>query len=193
MDYLTLLGQLLPPGIAMSPEQDDTADLLTKTARELEAVAGLDESLFVEIDPRNAVLLLDETEASLGLPDRCTFGSQSVGERQAAAYNKLVDAGGARRTRYLGILRRLGQLQADIERFALHTCQHTCEDAVFDHTEWLFTWAITLKENTLSTPATCQSHCEEPLALWGNTQTECVLHKEKPAYSNLLIKYAGSL
>ena len=191
MDYLTLLAQLLPPGMALSPEQNDTEVLLAKTAAELQAVGMLDEMLLREIDPRNSILLLDEVEYSLGLPDRCSVGSQSVSERQMAAYNKLTDHGGIRRTRYFDILRRYSTTQAYIERFNLHTCIHTCEDAVFDHADWLFTWAVTLHESTKSTQSTCQSHCEEPLESWGNTQIECVLHKEAPVYSNLLIKYVG--
>ena len=62
MDYLTLLAQLLPPGMALSPEQNDTEVLLAKTAAELQAVGMLDEMLLREIDPRNSILLLDEVE-----------------------------------------------------------------------------------------------------------------------------------
>lgn len=192
MDYITLLAQLLPPGIALSEEQKDTADLIRKTAKELDAVASLDYALFREIDPRNAVLLLDEIEISLGLPDRCSENSIALSERQANAYEKLVGQRGARRTRYLDILARFHQHKADIERFNLHSCESHCEYGIFDHTEWLFTFAVTLHEDTTLTPSTCQSHCEEPLAVWGNNQVACVLQKEKPAYSHLLIKYAGT-
>ena len=41
MDYITLLAQLLPPGLALSLEQNDTADLLGKTAAELQAVVKI--------------------------------------------------------------------------------------------------------------------------------------------------------
>lgn len=191
MDYITLLAQLLPPGLALSLEQNDTADLLGKTAAELQAVVRLDEILLREVDPRNSILLLDEIENSLGLPDRCSVGGQSQAERQVTAYNKLTDRSGVRRTRYIDIIQQLGIAQPQIDRFYLHTCNNTCEDAVFDHTDWLFTWSITLDDSAKSTPATCQSDCEEPLESWGNTQIECVLHKEAPAYSNLLIKYVG--
>ena len=87
MDYIALLAQLLPPGLALSPEQNDTADLLGKTAAELQAVARLDEVLLREVDPRNSILLLDEIENSLGLPDRCSVGGQSQAERRVTAYN----------------------------------------------------------------------------------------------------------
>lgn len=191
MDYLTLLGQLLPPGIALSPEQEETADLLYKTARELKQIGELDDVLFKELDPRNSIFLLDETEASLGLPDRCSTGNQTLNERQQAAYYKLTDIGGIRRTRYLNLLKKLGQPDATIERFTLNHCENDCETGVFEDTEWLFTWAVTLKESSQITEFTCQSHCDEALSAWGNTQIECVLNKEKPAYTHLFIKYQG--
>lgn len=191
MGYLNALGKLLPPGIALDPQADEPAELLQKTARELEAVDDLDTTLWQEIDPRLATLLLVEYEHSLNLPDRCTVGIQSVAERRQAVYNKLVDTGGARRTRYLAILERLGQSEAQIERFTLHTCESDCEFAVFDHTDWLFTWSVSLKADKQYIEATCQSHCEEPLATWGNTHIECVLNREKQAHTQLIFKYIG--
>ena len=66
MDYIALLAQLLPPGLALSPEQNDTADLLGKTAAELQAVARLDEVLLREVDPRNSILLLMKSKIAWG-------------------------------------------------------------------------------------------------------------------------------
>lgn len=189
MDFIAALQQLMPPGIALNPQSTEVADLLQKTADEFDAYSLLEAALFAEVDPRVAVLLLLEYETSLGLPDRCSTGVQSISERQMAVYNKMLDTGGARRTRYLAMLARLGQEDAAIERFGLYTCESTCETPVFSDTEWLFTWAVTLKDNVVVTAATCQSHCEEPLNIWGNTMIECVLDREKPAYSILIFRY----
>ena len=189
MGVLNALQQLMPPGIALNTESAEVADLLQKTAQELDAFSDLEAALYAEIDPRVANMLLLEYEYSLGLPDRCTLAIQSTEERQAAVYNKIMDTGGARRTRYLAILQRLGQPDAQIERFKLYTCEDTCEAPVYTDREWLFTWAVTLKDNVMVTQATCLSHCEEPLRDWGNTMIECVLHKEKPAYTHLIIRY----
>ena len=189
MGVLNALQQLMPPGIALNTESAEVTDLLQKTAQELDAFSDLEAALYAEIDPRVANMLLLEYEYSLGLPDRCTLAAQSTEERQAAVYNKIMDTGGARRTRYLAILERLGQPNANIERFKLHTCENTCVDSVCTDKDWLYTWAVTLKEGVMVTQATCKSHCEEPLRSWGNAMIECVLHKEMPAYSNLIIRY----
>lgn len=191
MDYLEALIKLLPPGLAMNPESIELHDLLAKTAAELHAVAELDAILFGETDPRQATFLLPEYEASLGLPDRCSIGIQTLTEQRAAVYAKLVNQGGARRSRYLAILSAFGYPNSDIERHTLTTCENDCENALFDHIEWLFTWSVTLPENPQFVEATCESHCQEPLATWGNTQIECVLHREKQAHTHLIFKYIG--
>lgn len=189
MDFLTALQQLLPPGIALNPETAEVKDLLTKTAKEFDVYAALEDALFTETDPRQAKIILQEYELSLGLPSRCTIGLQTIAERRAAIYNKIMDRGGVRRTRYLGILSRLGQENATIERFKLYTCESACTDAIYSDSDWLFTWAINLHDSTEITPATCQSQCTEPLRIWGNSMIECELDKEKPAYSILIFRY----
>lgn len=189
MDFLTALQQLLPPGIAINPESLEVHDLLHKTAKEFDSYAVLEQAIFSETDPRHAKIILQEYERSLGLPSRCTKGLQTIAERRAAVYNQIIDRGGIRRTRYLGILSRLGQKNASIERFKLYTCDSLCTDPIFSERDWLFTWAVNVHDTAEVTSFTCQSQCSEPLGIWGNTMIECELDKEKPAYSIIIFRY----
>ena len=150
-DYDELLRKLLPPGMALDAcNQPEAAELVNKTAVELHAAADLELKLFAEIDPRISTQLLSEWEASLGLPDRCTVGQQTLGERQRAAYAKIVGGGGARRTRYLAILNALGYTDAAIDRSRLWTCEMPCDQPVFDDPQWRFIWRIDLGEDSNS-------------------------------------------
>lgn len=189
MDFLNVLQQLLPPGIALNAECVEVRDLLTKTAREFDAFAVLEEALFLETDSRLAKLILKEYELSLGLPNRCTIGLQTLAERRAAVYNKIMDRGGVRRTRYLDIAARLGHKDTTIDRFKLFTCESLCTDAVFSEQAWLFTWVINLYQHTEIQQFTTESFCSEPLQIWGNSMVECELNAEKPAYSILIFRY----
>ena len=189
MDFLNALQQLLPPGIALNPESEEINDLLGKTAKEFTAFSILEDALFMETDPRFAKLILYEYELSLGLPNRCTIGLQTVAERRAAVYNKIMDRGGCRRTRYLDIAARLGHKDTTIDRFKLYTCESVCSDPIFSDRSWLFTWAINIRHNVEIKPFTTQSFCNEPLQIWGDSMVECELSKEKPAYTILIFRY----
>lgn len=189
MDTLNALMQLMPPGIALDTESEEVSDLLKKIAKELNAYADQEEALFFEIDPRFVLLLLVQYEYSLGLPDECSVGAQTIQERREAIYNKMLDTGGARRVRFIDILKRLGQKVAIIDRFTMHTCESMCNEPILTHPNWLFTWSVTIDSSYDYMLATCESPCAEPLATWGNTMIECVLNKEKPAYTNLIFKY----
>lgn len=188
--YYRQLAALLPPGLPFDVDaQPELSELVTKMAAELAAVHWLEESIVAETDPRDAFFLLPEWEASFGLPDECSAGSQILQERRAAVYAKISDLGGARRIRYLKLLADLGINNANIERFDLHTCEHTCEYEVRDDVQWRHTWRVHLPDAIKIQESTCESSCEEALRTWGNTMAECVISRENAAISNVLFAY----
>ncbi len=192
--YDELLRKLLPPGIALDADyQCDAADLVYKTAVELHAAAELDLKLFEELDPRISTLLLSEWEASLGLPDKCSVGAQTLAERQKNAYAKIVGSGGARRTRYLAILHALGYENATIDRSRLWTCEMPCDQPVFDDPQWRFIWRIDLGEDSNITEWTCTDPCDQHLRTWGDTFAECIILRENSIMSKVLFAYGEKI
>ena len=193
-DYDELLRKLLPPGMALDAcNQPEAAELVNKTAVELHAVADLELKLFAEIDPRISTQLLSEWEASLGLPDRCTVGQQTLGDRQRAAYAKIVGGGSARRTRYLAILNALGYTDAAIDRSRLWTCEMPCDQPVFDDPEWRFIWRVDLGVDTNTSEWTCTDPCDQHLRTWGDTAAECIILRENSITSQVLFSYGDKI
>ncbi|WP_024303334.1 YmfQ family protein [Pseudogulbenkiania sp. MAI-1] len=190
--YRQQLQALLPPGIALQAEPDSELDiLLSRLAGFLGEVDASAQIVLAEADPLRALKLLPEWEASLGLPDSCTVGEQTLLARQQAVVAKLTDTGGARIPRYLRIANALGYPDATINRFRDHTCELTCEDPVCER-EWRFVWRLDLPSGTRLVDSTCESGCEEPIRTWGDTMLDCVIHREAPATGTVLISYGGN-
>lgn len=191
--YRQHLQALLPPGIALQTEPDSELDtLLGRIAGYLAEVDANAQIVLAETtDPRRTLKLLPEWEASLGLPDSCTVGEQTLLARQQAIIAKLTDTGGARIPRYLQITNALGYPNATITRFRDHTCELTCEEPVCER-EWRFVWQLNLPGGTRQVDSTCESGCEEPIRTWGDTLLDCVIHREAPATGTVLISYGGN-
>ncbi|EEG08219.1 YmfQ family protein [Pseudogulbenkiania ferrooxidans] len=190
--YADQLAKLLPPGQALQAEPgSDMAIVLGSIATFLAEVDTRASILLAESDPRQAVYLLDEWEASLGLPDSCTVGEQTIIDRQKSVVAKLTDRGGARVTRYIKLAEALGYPGATVTRYRSHTCEQTCEDPIQDE-DWRFAWTLTLPSGTRVVDSTCESSCEDPLRTWGDSVLECVIQREAPAISTALIAYGGN-
>ncbi|WP_114152653.1 YmfQ family protein [Chromobacterium haemolyticum] len=190
--YQQQLAALLPPGLALKAEEgSELATLLASLAARLADADARAQLLLQESDPRRAVALLPEWEASLGLPDACTVGEQTLLARQQAVVAKLTDTGGARVPRFLQLAERLGYPGATITRFRYHHCEMSCEEPLQD-IGWRHTWALNLPAGTRVVEATTESGTEEPLRTWGDTMIECVIRREAPAVSTVLIAYGGA-
>lgn len=190
--YQQQLAALLPPGLALIAEDgSELAALLATLAARLADADARAQLLRQESDPRRAVALLPEWEASLGLPDACSVGEQTLLSRQQAVVAKLTDAGGARVPRFLQLAARLGYPGATITRFRYHHCEMSCETPLQD-IGWRHTWALNLPAGARVVEATTESGAEEPLRTWGDTMIECVIRREAPAVSTVLIAYGGT-
>ncbi|MEN6082815.1 YmfQ family protein [Chromobacterium piscinae] len=189
--YQQQLAALLPPGLAlMAEEGSELATLLAALATKLADTDARAQLLLQESDPRRAAALLPEWEASLGLPDACTVGEQTLLARQQAVVAKLTDTGGARVPRFLQLAARLGYPGATITRFRYHHCEMSCEMPLQD-IGWRHTWALNVTAGTRVMEATTESGSDEPLRTWGDTMMECVIRRETPAVSTVLIAYGG--
>ncbi|WP_114152985.1 YmfQ family protein [Chromobacterium haemolyticum] len=189
--YAQHLAALLPPGLALQAEGDsELAQLLGTQAEVLAAIDSRAQLLLQESDPRRSVLLLTEWETSLGLPDACTLGEQTLLARQQAVLAKLTDIGGARVPRYLRMAESLGYPGATITRHRYHHCEMSCE-APLNDSGWRHSWTLNLPSGAKITEATTESGVEESLRTWGDSMIECVIHREAPACSTALVAYGG--
>lgn len=194
--YYTALSALLPPGIALNHQQDSNAEmdaLIAKIANELLLLAEMEAVLYQETNPRYASHLLAEWEASFALPDKCMRdGTQTLDERRRAVHAKIIDFGGARRTRYQAILATLGYPNAVIERNRLFSCETPCDQPMFEDPQWRFNWRVNLGVDETIKEWTCESPVSENLRSWGNTIAECILNRENSITSQILFGYGDN-
>lgn len=189
--YAQQLANLLPPGAALASEPgSEMAELLARLGVFLAAAHNRAEQLLDEAYPWHALELLPEWEASLGLPDNCSAAPQTLQQRRAALVARLVDTGGARIHRFIRIAEVLGYPDATTHRFREHTAEVTCEDPICER-DWRFYWRLCLPNGVLVEESNCESGAEDPLRWWGNTELECVMHRECPQPSTVLISYGG--
>ena len=188
--YRMQLAALLPQGPALLVETGgDLSEVLNRMAQPLANVQAFWDEIDKDLDPRTTVNLIDEWEASLGLPDSCSIGTQTLAERQAAVYAKYTDLGGARIPRYLKLAEAMGYPNASTRRYRMHTVELTCEEPVYEASA-RFAWSLLLSSGTRAVESTVLSGVEEPLRTWGDAVLECVILRENVAVSDLTFAYA---
>ncbi len=190
--YARQLAALLPPGIAFESEPgSDMAELLQRVGGYLAAADSRANQLRDEANPYRTLALLPEWEASLGLPDSCSVGAPTLAERRAAIIARLTDAGGARIPRFVQIAKAMGYPDATTRRFAAHTCELSCEAPIYSE-DWRFAWQLAVPQQVRVIDSTCESGVEDPLRVWGSTELECIITRECPQPSTVLISYGAS-
>lgn len=190
--YARQLAALLPPGIAFESEPgSDMAELLHRVGSYLAAADSRANQLRDEANPYRTLALLPEWEASLGLPDSCSVGAPTLAERRAAIIARLTDAGGARIPRFVQIAKAMGYDGVSTSRFKPHTCEMSCESPIYSD-DWRFAWQLNVPQQTVAIESTCESGVEDPLRVWGSTELECVISRECPQPSIVLISYGAS-
>lgn len=173
--YLNLLQKLLPPGLAWPTDPDaDLTQYLGKIAAYLAKVEDDAQGLLAEADPRRTTSLLDEWEASLGLPDACTVGALTNLERRAAIVAKLADLGGTRIARYKNIATALGYTNVRVQRLKPFSVSSRCTDALYLDTS-RFAWVL-----HVTVPAGTSAATEAML--------DCIIHRENPAMNTVIIE-----
>lgn len=189
--YAQQLANLLPPGAALAADPgSELAELLTRLGVFLAKAHTRAEHLLEEASPWHTLELLPDWEASLGLPDSCSVGTPTLDERRAALSAKLTDAGGARIARFVQIAAALGYPGASTQRFAAHTCELSCEAPLYSE-DWRFSWQMNVPATANARESTCESGVEDPLRVWGSAQLSCILVRECPQPSTVLISYGA--
>lgn len=192
LDWDLALRALLPPGKAFTREAGTVlSKLLSALAAGFLAFQLRVEALLTQADPRQAGDLLADWETMLGLPDACTPAGQTVPDRQRAAYQRLVEQGGASRAYFIGLAEQLGEPAVTITEFNRFTCNDDCNDAIYGRAD-LFTWRVNIPHAALDPRTmTCQSPCNAALQAYTPSVIECALKERKPAHTNPLFAYAA--
>lgn len=187
-EYLAQLQALLPPGAAWTREPDaELTLLLAGLAEELARIDGRAEVLIKQIDPRTSDELLGDWELVLGLPDPCAEAFETVQERRAAAYGKLVAGGGASRQFYIDLAGTLGY-EITIKEFFRFTAGSRAGQAITNDDGWRHAWRVNAGETTYR-HFKAGSSAGEPVRAWGDELLECAITKRKPAHTKVLFAY----
>ena len=115
-EYLRLLLDLLPPGQMARDEDSNWAKFLTPNAKEFARIDARARNLLEEKDPQTTIEAFTEHESFAGLPDECSLGDLTLGERRDALISKLKSRGGQSRAYFKSICEELGY-SVDIVEF----------------------------------------------------------------------------
>ncbi|WP_046079630.1 YmfQ family protein [Halomonas sp. HG01] len=196
--YRQLLFSLLPPGrIWPTAPESRLQRLLEGEAQELERVDRRALELLAEADPRQALYLFEEWEASYSLPSACAPADQSIADRRAALVGRIVGQGGMRAADYIELADGLGYQGATVEEFREATVE---VDTATGHTgavigddlngeDWDWTWRITLPSDVIRQSVINEAQIGDPLRSWGDELVECSLRHAAPSWLILQIGY----
>jgi uncharacterized protein YmfQ (DUF2313 family) len=197
-DYQSLLFSLLPQGMAWPVDPESNVQrLLGGSALEFARVDAQSADLLVDADPRRALYLFDEWEASYGLPSECAPNVQSMADRRAALVGRVVSQGGMRAADYAEIAAGLGYEGAQV----IELRQATVEvDTATGHqgavigddingSDWDSTFRVLLPGGVVRESVVDEAQIGDPLRSWGNALIECALRAAAPSWQILQIGY----
>lgn len=189
--WLASLQALLPPGRAFTREPGSVlAKLLEAFAAMLLAAQVRAENLHAQSEPLIATSLLIDWETTLGLPDNCQAGTdRSIGDRQSAASQRLLEQGGQSAAYYIGLAAQLGQPGCTITEFGPTTCNDDCNDAL-GATADRFNWRVNVPSASIGNRvANCSDDCSDPLDFYTPSLIECPIRERKPAHTAVYFAY----
>lgn len=197
-EYLQMLKQLMPPGIAF-PRHDATsvwALLLECWAIELSRIDSRLDALVREDDPRVSVECFREWLEEWGEPDACAnlvAGMTDTVLRQLLLF-RITTIGGQSRQFFAELAARFGY-RIQIDELQMHTVDSQVMDGLWSQPA-PFMWRVNILSGTSSEGSTVGVHtviggADEALAWWGDQLIECLIERYKPAQSEVLFGYHG--
>lgn len=197
-DYRGLLFSLLPPGRVWPTAPDSTLyRLQLGQAQEFVRIEQRGDDLLSESDPRQALYLFEEWEASYGLPSRCSPNDQSVADRRAALLGRIVGVGGMRAQDYIELADGLGYPGAVVLEFDEATVEVATPTGYtgavigddINGEAWQSAWRIMLPGGVVRESVIDESQIGDPLRSWGDQLVECALYEAAPSWLILQIGY----
>lgn len=156
---------LLPTGKAWNKQPSGTLGRLSWALSDsVEQADSTATQLLKERFPSTAVMLLEDWENFLGLPD-CTSESGTMRERQSVAANKMRMVGSLNRRFYEWLVAQYGY-----------------RVRLTDSDEGQYTTVVNVLNSVTYRNATVLDHVLTPLRVYDSGALECLLEKYKPAH-----------
>lgn len=152
------------------------------------AAAGV--ALIADIFPATTVDMLDEWEATLGLPDPCAGPEPTVTLRQAQVTARLIAGGGQSIAYFVNFAKTLGY-DITVTQFAPARADALRADEPVYDPAWAFAWQVNAPEFTIEYFCADTGNADDPLATWGNTVLICEMNRLAPAHSTIIFNFTG--
>lgn len=186
VQYTAAFKALLPRGRVWSRENVGIQHgLIAGLAKSFEQMDEDAMQLLEDAFPATTTALIDEWNATLGLPDFCFGAPDSIEQNRQYIVAKLIADGGQNVNYYNSIAASLG-LTTVIREFSI---DHYDGDAppglIKKHEDWCHTWKVVIDINS---PALANFDTEEEIR--GSsvfTALTCLLNRYKPAHTQFYI------
>lgn len=188
-DFLQLLQNLFPPGIAF-PRAPDTVqtDFLKALSDVQGATAERQCNLLVDAFPATTVELLPEWEASLGLPDPCWGPDVTLEQRQAAVLARLLADGGQSIPYFIQFCTNLGFPGTTFKEFNAFRCGMYVGQPLYG-IDWNYALQVnnpTLKAYYFQTGIDTTG---TPLSWWTDSALICELRRVLPGHVVVIFNF----
>jgi uncharacterized protein YmfQ (DUF2313 family) len=194
-DYLKVLQQLLPPGLALT--RDPSSNLTALLSAFAEVLVGVDASvagLYDEADPRTTSQLLPDWERVCGLPDPAVAGAaQSLVERRAWLLLRLTSIGGQSAAYFIALAAQLGAT-ITITKYQPWGCGYgmTGRDQLSGDGSLWFLWQVNMPQQIVYYFQVGASQIGDPLGYVRTGVIEALFARYQPAYGTLIFNYGSS-
>jgi uncharacterized protein YmfQ (DUF2313 family) len=178
------MQNLLPPGVAFNKDPgSNLTNLLTGLAAEYARIHNRADDLRVDAHPTKTIELLEARYIEAGLPDPCSGRPESEAARRQEVVAQWAKYGGQSIAYYIYLMERYGQRIAITEYHPFRVDDETNSPIYGDN--WQFVWEVTATASSYKHFNVGDSTVPDPLQEWGDTITECVLNRYKPAHTML--------
>lgn len=181
---------LMPPGwIWPRGEDSQFAAILRPIAAEVADLEATAEAMLEEVDPRTAVLTIDDFERVLG-PDPCGRdpGALALADRQQLAHQRWTGRGGQSVAYFVELAAKRGYT-IEIEEVHPSVCGHAvCGDELV-RTPEQFIWRVLLGETETVIAEAGKSEAGNLLVEYRLADIECDIRRERPAHTEVIFSY----
>lgn len=146
-------------------------------------------SLIAEAFPPTTAQLLEEWEATLGLPDPCAGEGQSIADRRAQVVARFTNAGGQSIPTLTAYALALGYTITIAEDAPFRMGESVMGDHLGGD-DWMLAWYIDAPLTTVHYFLMGEGAMGDPLQSYGNAVLECELSGLGPLHTFLTFRYS---
>lgn len=192
--YVAQMQALTPPGMAWDTQTDTAlAALFAGTAPTFARIHARADYMLEEMDPRTTLEMLREWEIWAGLPDPCTnYLGTTLSERRRLLWWHLTQVRGLALDMYKNLADALGYEVDIVPHGRPFICgRGRCGQILGGgHIERLV-WRVIIKKMKIRDFKAGSSRAGHSLGSFARARDlECLLHKLKPAHTELVVGYA---